>query len=498
MEVPEDRSWVIFNLRPQAKFHDGSPITADDVVFSLSTLREKGQPFFRFYYGGVDKVEKLGERRVRFTFKAGDNRELPLIVGQMPILSQKYWSSRDFSQSTLEAPLGSGPYRVESFEPGRFIRYERVKDFWAKDLPVLKGQYNFDSIRYDFYRDSTVALEAFKAGEYDFRAENAAKDWATGYEFPAVQSGEVIKAEIPHERPTGMQGFIYNIRRDIFSDPRVRRALAYAFDFEWANKNLFYGQYTRTKSYFSNSELASTGLPQGHELELLEPHRAKLPAEVFTKTYAPPTTDGSGNIRDNLRTAMQLLREAGWTVKNGKLVDAQGRPFTFEILLNQPNWERISLPFVRNLERLGVTASVRTVDTAQYKNRTDAFDFDMTVEVFPQSNSPGNEQADFWGSHSAKEPGGRNTIGIADPVIDELIDKVIAAPTREALVARTRALDRVLLWHHYVIPNWHLNYDRVAYWNKFGRPETVPEQGYQFMSWWAAEKRGPQPANTGR
>jgi microcin C transport system substrate-binding protein len=498
IETPEDRSWVIFNLRPQARFHDGSPITADDVIFSFNTLREKGAPFYRFYYNSVDKVEKLGERRVRFAFKPGDNRELPLIVGQMPILSQKYWTGKDFAQTTLEAPLGSGAYKVESFEPGRFIRYIRNKDHWARDLPVVRGLYNFETIRYDFYRDATVALEAFKAGEYDFRLENQAKNWATGYDFPAVQSGQVIKMQFEHDRPAGMQGFVFNTRRETFKDPRVRQALAYAFDFEWTNKNLFYGQYTRSKSYFANSDLASSGLPTGHELELLEPFRDKLPAEVFTKTYTPPVTDGSGNPRDNLRAAAQMLRQAGWVVKDGKLVDAKGKAFAFEILLDQPVWERISLPFVKNLEKLGIAATVRTVDTPQYKNRIDAFDFDMIVGVWGQSDSPGNEQMEFWGSASAKENGSRNTAGVSDPVIDALIDKVIAAPDREKLVERTRALDRVLLWHHYVIPHWHIGYDRVAYWSKFGRPDKVPSQGVQFNSWWIAEKPAAQPAGKAR
>lgn len=485
VEVPQDRSWVIFNLRPQAKFNDGSPITADDVLFSFDILKTKGAPSYRLYYAGVAKAEKLGDRKVKFTFQPGDNRELPLILGQLPVLPKKYWDGKTFDQTTLEPPLGSGPYKVESFEPGRFITYKRVETYWGKDVPVRKGINNFDRIRIDYYRDSTVALEAFKAGEYDFRLENEAKKWATGYDFPALSQGFAKKQQFENERPTGMQGFVYNIRRPLFQDPKVRQALAYAFDFEWTNKNLFYGQYTRTTSYYSNSELASRGLPSPDELKILEPYKGRIPDEVFTKEYQPPASDGSGNIRDNMRIAMGLLKEAGWEVKNGKMVNGKtGQPFTFEILNAQPAWERITLPFIENLRRIGIEPTLRTVDTAQYKNRTDNFDYDMIVDVFGESLSPGNEQRSFWGSDAADAPGSRNSIGIKDKVIDELVEKLIAAPDRESLVARTRALDRVLLWHHYVIPHWHLGYDRVAYWDKFGMPDKIPTQGVQIDAWW--------------
>ncbi len=487
IEMPEDRSWVIFTLRPEARFHDASPVTADDVIFSFNILKEKGQPFYRFYYANVDTVERLGERRVKFSFAAGDNRELPLIMGQLPVLSKKYWEGRDFEATTLEAPPGSGPYRIERFEPGRYIVYKRDEDYWGKDLAVNRGQNNFDRLRYDFYRDSTVALEAFKAGAYDIRPENSAKFWATGYDVPAVRQGLLKKGEFAHQRTAGMQGFAFNIRRPLFQDPRVRRALAYAFDFEWSNQNLFYGQYTRTKSYFDNSELASTGLPSAAELELLEPLREQVPREVFTETYAPPSTEGPGGLRDNLRTALTLLQEAGWTVKNGRLANAEtGAPFSFEILIDEPTWERISLPFAKNLERLGIAARVRTVDSAQFQNRLKSYDYDMIVAVWGQSQSPGNEQREFWGSEAAGLEGSRNYVGIRDPAIDKLIEAVIAAPDRESLITRTRALDRVLLWHHLVIPHWHIPYDRVAYWDKFGRPETIPMQGVQILNtWWA-------------
>lgn len=485
IEVPEDRSWVAFTLRPEARWHDGRPITVEDVIFSLRILKEKGQPFYRLYFSAVEKAEKAGERKVRFTFKEGENRELPLIIGQMPILPRHYWENRQFDQTTLEAPLGSGPYRVAAFEPGRFVVYERVKDHWAADLPVSRGLYNYDSIRYDYYRDTSVALEAFKAGGYDFRPENESKKWATGCGFPAVQQGLVKKEEIDNERPTGMQAFAFNTRRPLFRDARVRQALAYAFDFEWTNRSLFYGQYQRTESYFSNSELAAEGPPTPAELALLEPLRGQIPEEVLTGVYQPPKSDGSGNIRPNLRKAMALLKEAGWQVRDGRLVHSEtGRPFAFEVLLVSPAFERITLPFTKNLERLGIQASVRTVDTAQYKNRVDSFDFDMIVDVWGQSLSPGNEQREFWGSESAHQPGSRNTLGIENPAVDRLVELVIAAPDRESLIDRTRALDRVLLWNHYVIPHWHIGYDRVAYWDKFGRPEVVPMQGYQFFAWW--------------
>lgn len=484
IEMPEDRSYVIFTLRPQARFHDGTPITADDVIFSFETLKAKGDPFYRFYYANVAGVERLGERRVKFSFSGGQNRELPLIMGQLPVLSKAYWQNRDFEATTLEPPVGSGPYRVERFEPGRFIVYKRDENYWGKDLPVNRGSYNFDRMRYDYYRDTTVALEAFKAGEYDIRPENVAKLWATGYDFPAAQQGLVKKEELRHQRPSGMQGLAYNLRRPLFQDPRVRQALAYALDFEWTNRNLFYDQYTRTKSYFDNSELASSGLPSKEELAILEPLRDQLPKEVFTETYAPPVGGDPARMRENFSRALALLKEAGWTFKDRKLVNAQGQPFRFEILLSEPTWERIVLPFVRNLERLGIEADVRTVDSAQYENRVRDFDFDMVVNSWGQSLSPGNEQREFWGSQAADTPGSRNVAGIKNPAIDRLIDLVIAAPDRESLITRVRALDRVLLWSHLAIPNWHIPYDRVAYWDKLGRPEVVPMQGAQIFTWW--------------
>jgi len=484
VETPPDRSWVAFTLRTAARFHDGSPITVEDVMWTFETLRTKGHPHYRSYYAAVASVEKTGPRTVRFTFKVGDNRELPVIVGQLWVLSKAYWSGRDFTKTTLEAPLGSGPYRVESFEPGRSITYRRVKDYWATALPVNVGRFNFDTIRYDYYRDGTVALEAFKAGAYDFRAENSAKNWATAYDVPAVRDGRIRKELIANEIPTGMQGFVYNTRRPIFRDPRVRAALAAAFDFEWSNAHLFYGAYTRTGSYFSNSELASRGLPGEAELMVLAPFRGRVPDEVFTREYWPPSTVTAG-LRPNLIHALELLKQAGWVVRDMRLVNAEtGEPLTFEILINDPNWERITLPFVKNLERLGVTARLRTVDAAQYEYRAKQFDFDMTVAAFPQSLSPGNEQVDYWAAVTADTPGSRNLAGVRDPVVDRLIEQLIAAPDRAALVARTRALDRVLLWGHYVIPHWHITAFRVASWDRFGRPATSPKYSLGFDAWW--------------
>ncbi|MSO53935.1 MAG: ABC transporter substrate-binding protein [Rhodospirillales bacterium] len=485
MEWPDDRSWITFTLRREARWHDVKPVTPEDVIFSLEILKTKGRPLYRGYYANVDRAEKVGERGVKFHFSGGENRELPLIIGELPILPKHYWEGRDFERATLDPPIGSGPYRVKSFEAGRTITFERVKDYWGAKLPVNVGSDNFDLMRYDYYRDGTVALEAFKSGEYDFRAENAAKDWATGYDSPALRHGLYKMEEIRHEIPTGLQGFAYNIRRPLFTDRRVRAALAFAFNFEWSNKNLFYGQYTQTRSYFSNSELASRGLPSPAELKILEPFRGKIPDEVFTKEYLPPKGDAEGNIRDELRQAFELLRQAGWAVKGGQLInDKSGQPFEFEILLNSPAFERIALPFVANLERLGIKARVRTVDAAQYQARVDDFDFDMTVEVFGQSLSPGNEQRDFCGSAAAQTKGSRNTIGIADPVVDALVDLVIAATDRDDLIARTRALDRVLLWGHYVIPNWHSRSFRVAYWDKLGKPSTTPKYGFCLQCWW--------------
>jgi microcin C transport system substrate-binding protein len=485
IEVPKDRSWATFTLRREARWHDGRPVTPEDVIFSLEVLKKHGQPFYRFYYQAIVRAEKVGERRVRFSFKGDDNRELPLIAGQLPILPKHYWENRDFTRTTLEPPLGSGPYRVAEFEAGRYVVIERLRDYWGRDLPVRRGMHNFDRIRFDYFRDATVIREALKAGGIDLRVENQAKAWALDYDSPAVREGRIRKVEFDHDRPSGMQGFAMNTRRAVFADPRVRHAMAFAFDFEWSNRTLFFGQYKRTGSYFENSELASEDVPSQEEMKLLAPWRGKIPEAVFTRPYRPPATDGSGWPRENLRRAFELLGEAGWVVRDLRLVKREtGEPFGFEILLVGSGFERIVLPFVRNLRRLGIEARVRVVDSSQYVNRLREFDFDMIVAVWPQSTSPGNEQRDFWGSAAAKAPGSRNYAGVAHPAVDALIESLIAAPDRESLVTRTRALDRVLLWSHLVVPNWHSPVDRIVFWDKFGYPEPPPLQGTSTDWWW--------------
>jgi microcin C transport system substrate-binding protein len=486
VETPEDRSWVKFTLNPKARWQDGQPITPEDVIFSFETLMTKGHPQYRSYYANVTKAEKTGEREVTFTFEGGVNRELPLIMGQLPVLPKHYYGNLDFEKTSLKQPIGSGPYKIKSFEPGRSIVYERVPDYWGADLPVNRGRYNYDQIRYEYYRDRDVAFEAFKAGNFDLWSENSAKRWATGYEGNAFKRDLIVKETLPIRPVARMQGYVFNLREDKFKDPRVREAFDYAFDFEWINKNLMYDAYERIESYFHGEpELASSGLPTGKELALLEPYRDQLPEEVFTKEYHSPRTDGSGNNRENLRHAFQLLQEAGWVVQDGRLVNQEtGEPMQFEILLYDPASERYAAPWVDNLKRLGVDAQLRIVDTAQYQNRMNNFDFDVTTELWAQSDSPGNEQRDMWGSAMADVPGSRNTAGIKNPVVDALIDKVIAAETREDLEAAVHALDRVLLWGHYVVPHFLDDGYRVAYRNKFSRPEALPEEGPDFMAWW--------------
>ena len=485
VEWPEDRSWVVFHLREEARWHDGRPITVEDAIFSLELLKTRGEPFFRHYYRDVAKGEKVGPRSVRFRFSGGPNRELPLIVGQIPILPKHYWEGRDFQETTLDPPLGSGPYRVSSFETGRYLELERVGDYWGRDLPVRRGTGNFDRIRYEYYRDATPIREALKSGDLDYREENISKSWATEYDIEAVRKGWLKKESIEHGRVAGMQAFVFNTRRDIFKDRRVRRALGYAFDFEWSNRTLFYGIYNRTESYFDNSELASSGVPEGRELELLEPYRDRLPPEVFTEPFELPKTDGQGWPRENYRTALRLLKAAGWELRDLELVHVEtGKPMAFEVLLRNPAFERVFLPFARNLKRLGVEARIRLVDPSQYSQRVRGRDFDIIVGGWGQSHSPGNEQRDYWGSAAAGQFASRNPAGIADPVVDALVESLIAAPDREELTYRTRALDRVLLHGYWIVPNWHTSADRVLYWDKFGRPPTVPMDGVSTNRWW--------------
>ena len=489
IELAADRSWVAFELREEARWHDGRPITADDVVWTFETLTRHGRPLYRSYYGVGTAAEAEGPRRVVFRFRDRVNRELPLNVGQMPVLPKHWWEGRDFARPTLDVPLGSGPYRLERFEAGRSVLFRRVADYWGRDLGTMRGTNNWDVQRFEYFRDSTVALEAFKAGQIDLRQENIAKEWATAYDFPAVRRGLVKRDEIRHEMPSGMQGFAMNHRRELFKDRRVREALVHAFDFEWMNANLFYGSYTRTSSYFSNSELASSGLPSGEELKILERFRGRVPEEVFAREFALPKTDGSGNNREGLRRGLALLKEAGWEVRDRRLANREGKRFEFEILLQGPSYERVALPYVEWLRRLGIEARVRTVDPAQYQVRIDAFDYDMTMELIAQSLSPGNEQRDFFSSAKAEEKGSQNVVGFSEPVLDELVELVIAAPDRETLVARCRALDRVLLWGHHVVPHWHLQTFRVAYWDKFGRPPRGPRYALALDSWWVEQAR---------
>jgi microcin C transport system substrate-binding protein len=485
IEYPEDRSWVIFHLRPEARWHDGKPITPEDVIFSLETLRKEGQPFYRYYYGNVKTAEKVGERSVKFSFGDAANLELPLIIGQLAILPKHWWEGRDFAKTLLDPPLGSGPYKVGKFEPGRFMERVRVDDYWGKDLPVNRGKNNFERIRTDYHRDRIAIREAVKAGAVDFFAENQAKAWAVDWDTPAVREERLIKTLVEQRTPQGMQAFVLNTRRARFQDPRVRQAITLAFDFEWTNQNLFYGQYKRTDSFFANSELAATGAPAGEELAILECLRKRMPRTVFWPPVKPPETDGTGWPRENLRQSFALLKEAGYEVRDLKLVNIEtGEPFRFEILLVSPAFERIVLPFKRNLARLGIDVRVRLVDQSQYINRLRQYDFDSLISGWGQSESPGNEQRDYWGSAAANRPGGRNLIGIATPEIDALIELLIEAPDRDSLVARTRALDRVLLAGHWVVPNWHIAAQRIVYWDIFGRPKNSPYKGVSIMTWW--------------
>ena len=580
IEKAPDNSFVRFYLHPKARFNDGTPVSADDVVFTFNTLIEQGDPMYRHYYADVAQVVREDARRVRFDFTHTGNRELPLILGQLQILPRHWWlerdssqlasaprldahasiepgqtprrllvtltehdgapsaedvrqswlqqaggdaplasiremrirdtrsldvvlgqpaspelldalgalkilpAKRDFARTSLEPPLGSGPYRIASYAAGRSVRYERVTNWWAADLPVSRGLYNFDAITLDYYRDMSVALEAFKAGQFDYNLEYSAKDWATGYDSPALREGRIVKEAIPNHNPVGMQGFTFNIRRPMFQDRRVREAIALLFDFEWTNKQLFFGAYKRTGSFFENSELAAQGLPSAGELAILEPLRGQLPAEVFEQAFQLPVSDGSGIIRDQQRRAYQLLLEAGYRVENDRMVNAEGQPLAFEFLVVQANLERVILPFKRNLAELGIDLQLRRVDVSQYINRIRSRDFDMTSSVWGQSSSPGNEQMEFWHSRSADSPGSRNFIGLRDPAIDALVEGLIRADSRRSLIDHARALDRALLWGHYVIPNYYTDTWRVAHWTHLARPVRTPAYDIGLLTWW--------------
>jgi microcin C transport system substrate-binding protein len=493
---PDDFAWVIYRLRKEARWHDGKPVTPDDVLFSFEVLKQNS-PMYSSYYRHVSKAEKVGDLDVKFTFDAPGNRELPTIVGELPVLPKHWWEGtddqgrkRDVTSTTLEKPMGSGPYRIKEFVAGRSVVLERVKNYWGLNHPAQVGQHNFDELRFEFFRDNTVALEAFKADQADWIAENSAKQWATAYDFPAVTDKRVVKQEFPINDSGRMQAFAINLRRDQFKDARVRRAFNYAYDFEEMNKQLFYGQYKRIDSYFYGTELAASGLPQGRELEILETVRDKVPAEVFTQPYTNPVGGNADAVRANLREAMKLLKEAGFEIRDHKLVDTAGKPVTIEILVQDPSAERMALFYKPSLERIGVTTSVRVVDDAQYENRLRSFDFDMIIDQWGESLSPGNEQREFWGSQAAGQPGAKNTTGIKNPAVDALIDKVIFARDREDLVAATRALDRVLLWNFYVVPQFSYPYSRYARWDRFDHAE-LPKYGRSGLPtlwWYDAEK----------
>lgn len=504
VRFPADYSSVTYRLRPNARWHDGKPITPEDVIWTFEMIKEHS-PTRRFYYRHVVKAEKTGEREVTFTFDQPGNRELPQIVGQIAPLPKHWWTGKDaqgnarnIANGTLEAPLGSSAYKIKSFIPGRTVVYERVKDYWGVSLPVKVGQDNFDEIRYEYFRDDIVELEAFKADQFDFRLENVAKNWATAYDIPAVKDKRLLLETFP-DRATGvMQGFIPNLRREKFSDPRVRLALNYVMNFETMNRNFFFGQYKRIASYFSGTELSFSGLPQGKELEILETVRGKVPPEVFTAEFKNPVFDTQESVRANLRQATKLFREAGYEVRGGKLVNAKtGEPFTIEFLLASPTFERIILFYAEDLKRLGIGFTIRQVDSSQYQNRVRSRDFDVIVSGWGQSLSPGNEQLDYFGTEAADRQGSRNYGGIKNEAVDALIKRVIFAKDREELIASTRALDRVLMWNHYVVPMWSIGFHRVAHWDRFGKPEKLPEYSFGFPDiWWfdkdRAAKVGPQ------
>jgi microcin C transport system substrate-binding protein len=476
---------VTFELRPEAKFSDGSPLSAEDVVFSFDALKTKGHPLYGQMLADVVKAEALDPHTVRYSFKGTLTRDLPLTVAELPILSKAYYTTHDFTQTTLDPPLGSGPYTVGEVKQGRTISYKRNPNYWGKDLPVNRGRWNFDEIRFEYFRDRTAAMEAFKAGTYDFREEFTSKVWATEYDFPAIRAGKVKKEVLPDETPSGTQGFFLNTRREQLKDPLVRKALDLAFDFEWTNRNLFYSLYTRTQSFFENSTMKAEGEPSPAEKSLLEGLGVPVSPEALGPAYLPPKTDGSGNIRSQLEEAGKLLDQAGWTIKNGKRVNAEGEPLTLEILNFEPAFERVTAPFVKNLQLLGIDASMRMVDPAQYQRRLKSFDFDITTERYQMRNTPGVELRSYFGSDAAKMEGSLNLAGISDPAVDVLVERIIAAKSRLQLETAARALDRVLRAGHYWVPHWYKASNDVAYWDKFSRPEIKPRFDRGILdTWW--------------
>ncbi len=491
VDVGPGKAWVTFKLRPEARWHDGSPITVDDVIYSFNILKEQGRPSYRIQYADIASVEAVGADSVTFTFTEDSiKRDLPAVAAGMPILSKDYYETVEFDKTTFDPPMGSGPYRIKSADPGRSIVYERVREYWGWHLPVNRGRYNFGEIRFDFYRDRTVAFEAFKAGDYDFREEFTSKTWATGYDFPAVADGRVIKVRIPDQSPANRQWFVLNTRLAKLSDPRVRQAVGLTFDFEWTNENLFYGIYDRLNSIYQNTPMAAQSPPNEAEIALLEPHRDNLPAGLFEGVMTQLATDGSGNIRESLRTATRLLEDAGWTVEDGELRNQAGERLELEFLLISPSFERIIAPMVTNLERLGIAARIRIVDSAQYANRLQSFDFDITTIAFGTPMTPGIGERNFWGSAAAAAEGSINYGGIADPVIDDLLEHLAAATDRTSLTVAARAIDRVLMWNHYLIPQWFRSDHTVAYWAIFGRPDNPPPFALGFLdTWWIDEAK---------
>jgi microcin C transport system substrate-binding protein len=486
---PKDFSSVSFKLRPQARFSDASPITTEDVAFSFTALK-KAHPFYRAYYGDVVGYDIASPHEITFRFGQTGNRELPMILGQLPILKKAYWNAnqRSLANTTLEIPPVSGAYEIAKLDAGRAITYARRDDYWGQKLNVNLGKHNIDRVTYIYFGDDTVAFEALKAGEVDYRREFSSRIWATGYDTPAIRSGQQIKEIVALENPAGMQGFVFNLRRERFNDIHVREALNWAYDFEWTKKNLFYGQYARTGSFFQGSELAAKGAPSKAELKLLSPWREQLPAKTFGPLFQNPISDGSGNIRKSLRKARALLEKAGWNIENGKLMK-NGEPFTIEFLLVQPAFERIVAPYIKNLAKLGIEAKIRSIDPTQYQNRVTQYDYDAVVMSFGQSLSPGNEQRDYWSSGAASQPGGRNYIGIENPAVDALVENLIFAKSRDALITASRALDRVLISNHYVMPQWHSPHERLSYWKGLKRPDPMPKHGLGFPTLWWKEAR---------
>lgn len=486
--------YVGFFLDERAKFSDGSPVLADDVIFSFNSLIEKGSPLYKIYYADVDRVEKIDDRHVRFWYKPGsNNKELPLIISQLKIFSAADWKDRDFDKPVLKAPLGSGPYILESFSPNKYLVFRRNPDYWAKDVPSRRGFYNFDEIRYDYYQDTTVTLQALFAGSIDMREEYIAKIWVTGYDNDLVKSGQIIKEDMAHNDTAKLQNFGFNLRRGKFSDPKVREAIDWAFNYEWAGENLFYNQYARLFSYFTNSGMEAVGLPQGRELEILNEYRDELPESVFTEAPSNPVYSDIGASRENLRHAVKLLNEAGYDFVDGKMTNLRtGEPLEFEILSNSANgssFTRVMLPFIRNLAKIGIKAEFRNVEVNVFKNRLDNFDFDMAIITFPISRLPGNEQKEFWGSAAADIKGSYNLLGLKNPVVDKLLDRLVAAQDKEEYAAVIRALDRVLLNGRYMIMQWYSPYRRIAYRNRFEHKRTDLKVGFEPDTWWIKKEK---------